>query len=77
VADTIAMRVKTAASDDTRCCTVETQPRDLTTDLLSAQVHGVYWGSYAMHAPRVLRKSLEDSVQWLALNKIKVPVSHR
>lgn len=49
----------------------------MTGDLLSQKVHGVYWGSYAMHAPRVLRKSLEDSVQWLALNKIKVPVSHR
>lgn len=40
-------------------------------------VHGVYWGSYASNAPRVMRKSLEDCVQWLAQGKIRVPVSHR
>lgn len=40
-------------------------------------VHGLYWGSYAQHAPRLLRKSLEDSVQWLAQSKVRVPVSHR
>jgi len=40
-------------------------------------VHGVYWGSYADKAPRVLRKSLEDCVQWLAQGKLRVPVSHR
>lgn len=33
--------------------------------------------SYAQHAPRLLRKSLEDSVQWLAQSKVRVPVSHR
>lgn len=44
---------------------------------LPLQVHGVYWGSYALHSPRQLRKSLEDSVQWLAQRKIKVPISHR
>jgi hypothetical protein len=49
----------------------------LVTCSLLVKVHGVYWGSYSMHAPRLLRKSLEDSVQWLALNRIKVPVSHR
>lgn len=40
-------------------------------------VHGVYWGSYASKAPRVMRKSLEDCVQWLAQGKLRVPISHR
>ena len=46
-------------------------------DTSRRQVHGIYWGSYQQHAPRLLRKSLEDSVQWLAQGKVKVPVSHR
>ena len=33
-------------------------------------VHGVYWGSYAMHSPRPMRRSLEDSVQWFAQGKV-------
>ena len=34
-------------------------------------VHGVYWGSYAMHSPRPLRRSLEDSIQWLGDGKVR------
>ncbi len=34
-------------------------------------VHGIYWGSYAMHSPRPMRRSLEDSVQWLAQGKVR------
>ncbi len=34
-------------------------------------VHGVYWGSYAMHSPRPLRRSLEDSIQWLGEGKVR------
>ena len=35
-------------------------------------VHGVYWGSYAMHSPRPMRRSLEDSIQWLAHGKVRL-----
>ena len=34
-------------------------------------LHGVYWGSYSMHSPRPLRRSLEDSIQWLAEGKVR------
>ena len=40
-------------------------------------LHGVFWGSYMQHNPRVLRGSLETLVAWLAEGKIHVPVSHR
>lgn len=40
-------------------------------------LHGVYWGAHAFHYPRAQRKSLEDSLQWLAEGKLKVPISHR
>lgn len=40
-------------------------------------LHGVFWGSYLLHKPRVLRSSLENLIQWLAEGKIRIPVSHK
>lgn len=34
-------------------------------------LHGVYWGSYAIHSPRILRRSLEDSVKWYGEGKVR------
>ncbi|KAK9809173.1 hypothetical protein WJX72_010753 [[Myrmecia] bisecta] len=39
--------------------------------------HGIFWGSYTLHRPRVLRQSLEQLVQWLAEGRIVVPISHK
>jgi len=38
--------------------------------------HGLYWGSYAQHQPRVLQDSLRMLAGWLADGKIAVRVSH-
>jgi sacsin len=38
--------------------------------------HGVYWGSYAAHAPRVLRDSLAQLTAWAAEGWLRVRVSH-
>ena len=38
--------------------------------------HGVYWGSYAAHAPRVLRDSLAQLAAWAAEGRLRVRVSH-
>ena len=40
-------------------------------------LHGVFWGSYMQHNPRVLRASLEQLALWLGEGKLHVPVSHR
>ena len=40
-------------------------------------LHGVFWGSYMQHNPRVLRGSLEQLAAWLGEGKLHVPVSHR
>ncbi len=40
-------------------------------------LHGIYWGSYMMNKPAVLRGSLQELVKWLAEGKISVPVSHK
>ena len=38
--------------------------------------HGVYWGSYAAHAPAVLRDSLAQLAAWAAEGWLRVRVSH-
>ncbi len=38
--------------------------------------HGIYWGSYAQHRPRVLRDSLAQLAAWAAAGKLRVRVSH-
>ena len=38
--------------------------------------HGIYWGSYAAHRPRVLRDSLAQLARWAAEGKLHVRVSH-
>ena len=40
-------------------------------------LHGVFWGSYMIYNPQVLRGSLQQLAAWLAEGKIHVPVSHR
>ena len=40
-------------------------------------VHGIFWGSHQMYEPRIFRRTLEESVQWLGQGKLQVPVSHR
>ncbi|CAA0825186.1 GroES-like zinc-binding alcohol dehydrogenase family protein [Striga hermonthica] len=39
-------------------------------------VHGLYWGSYKIHQPHVLRNSLKELLSWLASGLITVKVSH-
>ena len=38
--------------------------------------HGIYWGSYAAHRPRVLRDSLAQLAAWAAQGTLRVRVSH-
>ncbi|CAD6262222.1 unnamed protein product [Miscanthus lutarioriparius] len=40
-------------------------------------VHGLYWGSYLTHRPRVLIDSLNELLSWLSKGLIKVQISHR
>ncbi|WOK95889.1 hypothetical protein Cni_G04596 [Canna indica] len=39
-------------------------------------IHGLYWGSYMLHQPGVLRKSLEELLSWLSDGLITVHISH-
>ncbi|GKU91225.1 hypothetical protein SLEP1_g5124 [Rubroshorea leprosula] len=39
-------------------------------------VHGLYWGSYNIHSPAVLRESLRELLFWMSRGLIKVFVSH-
>ena len=41
------------------------------------QVHGIYWGSYQQHEPRLFRRSLEEVARLLAAGDIEVAVSHK
>jgi hypothetical protein len=43
----------------------------------NATLHGVFWGSYMQHQPRVLRQSLEELLGWLGAGRISVPIFHR
>lgn len=43
----------------------------------NATLHGVFWGSYMQHQPRVLRQSLEELLAWLGAGRISVPIFHR
>lgn len=43
----------------------------------NATLHGVFWGSYMQHQPRVLRASLEELLGWLGAGRISVPIFHR
>lgn len=40
-------------------------------------IHGIFWGAHQQAQPRVFRRTLEESVQWLAEGKVRVPVSHK
>lgn len=39
-------------------------------------VHGLYWGSYAIHRPHVLEDSLKELLSWLARGLITIKISH-
>ncbi|KAJ8472078.1 hypothetical protein OPV22_026421 [Ensete ventricosum] len=39
-------------------------------------VHGLYWGSYKLHQPHVLRNSLEELLSWLSKGLLTVHISH-
>ncbi|KAF3794384.1 Quinone oxidoreductase-like protein [Nymphaea thermarum] len=39
-------------------------------------IHGLYWGSYNIHQPGVLRESLYELLSWLAKGMIGVHISH-
>ena len=43
----------------------------------NATLHGVFWGSYMQHKPRVLRRSLEQLIAWLGEGRISIPIFHR
>ena len=40
-------------------------------------IHGIFWGAHQQAQPRVFRRTLEESVQWLSEGKVRVPVSHK
>jgi sacsin len=44
--------------------------------LCGIAAHGIYWGSYAAHRPRVLRDSLAQLAAWAADGRLRVRVSH-
>ncbi|KAG0452324.1 hypothetical protein HPP92_024988 [Vanilla planifolia] len=39
-------------------------------------IHGLYWGSYKIHDPRVLEDSLKELLSWLSKNLITIHISH-
>lgn len=39
-------------------------------------VHGLYWGSYKIHQPKVLEDSLQELLSWLARGLITINISH-
>ena len=40
-------------------------------------MHGVFWGSYLQHAPKVLIDGMTTILQWLAEGKLSVQVRGR
>ncbi|KAG2434122.1 hypothetical protein HXX76_007849 [Chlamydomonas incerta] len=40
-------------------------------------MHGVFWGSYMMHQPRVLADSMRQVLEWFAQGKLRVEVFAR
>ena len=40
-------------------------------------IHGIFWGAHQQAQPRIFRRTLEESVQWLSEGKVRVPVSHK
>ncbi|CAA7398263.1 unnamed protein product [Spirodela intermedia] len=40
-------------------------------------IHGLYWGSYRTHCPRMLDDSLNELLSWLAKGLIFLNISHR
>ncbi|XP_074592336.1 uncharacterized protein LOC141848116 [Curcuma longa] len=39
-------------------------------------VHGLYWGSYNLHNPQLLRDSLGELLSWLSNGSISIHISH-
>uniref|UniRef100_A0A7N0UEQ6 Enoyl reductase (ER) domain-containing protein n=1 Tax=Kalanchoe fedtschenkoi TaxID=63787 RepID=A0A7N0UEQ6_KALFE len=39
-------------------------------------IHGLYWGSYNIHRPKVLKDSLNELLSWLAKGLITIHISH-
>ncbi|XP_059627853.1 uncharacterized protein LOC132270684 [Cornus florida] len=39
-------------------------------------IHGLYWGSYKIHQPRVLEESLNELLSWLTRGLITIHISH-
>ncbi|XP_030932062.1 quinone oxidoreductase-like protein 2 homolog [Quercus lobata] len=39
-------------------------------------VHGLYWGSYKIHRPRVLEDSVRELLSWMARGLITIHISH-
>ncbi|XP_042449575.1 quinone oxidoreductase-like protein 2 homolog [Zingiber officinale] len=39
-------------------------------------VHGLYWGSYKLHNPQLLRDSLRELLSWLSNGTISIHISH-
>ncbi|KAI0531350.1 hypothetical protein KFK09_000903 [Dendrobium nobile] len=39
-------------------------------------VHGLYWGSYRIHQPKILEDSLKELLSWLSKGLIKIKISH-
>ncbi|CAM6114391.1 unnamed protein product [Calypogeia fissa] len=40
-------------------------------------VHGLYWGSYAMHQPKVMQNSFKQLFKWLGEGKLDSHISHK
>ncbi|KAG6550802.1 hypothetical protein Mapa_007706 [Marchantia paleacea] len=40
-------------------------------------VHGLYWGSYAIHQPHILRDSMKHLLRWAGEGKLDVHISHQ
>ncbi|XP_051121807.1 uncharacterized protein LOC127245132 [Andrographis paniculata] len=39
-------------------------------------IHGLYWGSYKIHRPKILEDSLKELLLWLATGVISIKISH-
>uniref|UniRef100_A0A7S0S512 Enoyl reductase (ER) domain-containing protein n=1 Tax=Chlamydomonas leiostraca TaxID=1034604 RepID=A0A7S0S512_9CHLO len=39
-------------------------------------VHGLFWGSYMQHDPKILRSSMDDIMAWFAKGQLQPHVSH-
>lgn len=76
----VHLRVNTKLSSNSQCCNASSCVAQIAANIALVKnwtIHGIFWGAHQQAQPRVFRRTLEESVQWLAEGKVRVPVSHK